>query len=86
MKPIPSPFPYFGGKRKIVAEVWQRFGKVGNYVEPFAGTAACLFARPLAPAGYSYDWRGRLVDLRGLRPGEDGRPAVYESLVKGKEE
>ena len=46
MKPIPSPFPYFGGKRKIVAEVWQRFGKVGNYVEPFAGTAACLFARP----------------------------------------
>ena len=42
--------------------------------------------RPLAPDGYGYDWRGRLVDLRGLRPGEDGRPAVYESLVKGKEE
>jgi DNA adenine methylase len=43
---IPSPFPYFGGKRKIVADVWQRFGTVSNYVEPFAGTAACLFARP----------------------------------------
>ena len=51
----------------------------------FTPTAA-QSQRPLAPAGYSYDWRGRLVDLRGLRPGEDGRPAVYESLVKGKEE
>ena len=46
MSAIPSPFPYFGGKRKIVAQVWQRFGTVSNYVEPFAGTAACLFARP----------------------------------------
>jgi len=43
---IPSPFPYFGGKRKIASAVWQRFGSVENYVEPFAGTAACLFARP----------------------------------------
>jgi len=43
---VPSPFPYFGGKRKIAAEVWQRFGTVANYVEPFAGSAACLFARP----------------------------------------
>lgn len=51
MKPIPSPFPYFGGKRKVAAEVWQRFGKVQNYVEPFAGTAAVLFARPLPFTG-----------------------------------
>jgi DNA adenine methylase len=43
---IPAPFPYFGGKRKIVGQVWERFGSVANYVEPFAGTAACLFARP----------------------------------------
>jgi DNA adenine methylase len=43
---LPSPFPYFGGKRKVASEVWQRFGAVDNYVEPFAGSAAVLFARP----------------------------------------
>src|ERR1019366_1692903 len=48
---LPSPFPYFGGKRKVAAQVWQRFGKVQNYVEPFAGSAAALFARPLPFSG-----------------------------------
>jgi site-specific DNA-adenine methylase len=44
--PIPAPFPWFGGKRKIAADIWQRFGAVGNYVEPFFGSGATLFARP----------------------------------------
>jgi len=26
-----------------------------------------------------YDWRGQLVDLRGLRPGEDGRAPIFVS-------
>ncbi len=34
-------------------------------------------ATPMAPIGWGYDWRGRLVDLRGLRPGEDGRPPIF---------
>jgi hypothetical protein len=34
-------------------------------------------ARPMAPEGWGYDWRGQLVDLRGLRPGEDGRPPIF---------
>ena len=46
MKPIPSPFPYFGGKRKVASLVWQRFGKVENYVEPFFGSGAVLLGRP----------------------------------------
>jgi hypothetical protein len=36
-------------------------------------------ARPLAPAGFGYNWRGQLVDLTGLRPGEDGRPPIFVS-------
>jgi hypothetical protein len=43
---IPSPFPWFGGKRKVAAEVWARFGAVENYVEPFFGSGAVLFGRP----------------------------------------
>ncbi len=44
-----APFPYFGGKSKIASLIWQRFGDVKNYVEPFAGSLAVLFARPSEP-------------------------------------
>ena len=51
-----APFPYFGGKSAIAAEVWKRFGVVKNYVEPFFGSGAMLLGRP--------DWRPgvRLVE------------------------
>jgi DNA adenine methylase len=45
-QPLPAPFPWFGGKRKAAAEVWNRFGVVRNYVEPFFGSGAVLLARP----------------------------------------
>jgi len=32
---VAAPFPWFGGKRKVAAEIWSRFGDVVNYVEPF---------------------------------------------------
>ncbi len=41
-----APFPWFGGKRKVAAEVWTRFGDVANYVEPFFGSGAVLLNRP----------------------------------------
>ena len=44
-----SPFPYFGGKSRIAADVWARFGPVANYVEPFFGSGAVLLNRPDAP-------------------------------------
>jgi len=43
-----APFPYFGGKRTIAAAVWDRLGDVASYIEPFAGSAAVLLARPNA--------------------------------------
>ena len=43
---LKAPFPYFGGKRKVAAEIWKRFGAVDNYVEPFFGSGAVLLARP----------------------------------------
>lgn len=46
---LKAPFPYMGGKSKIAAEVWRRFGDVPNYVEPFAGSCAILLGRPHAP-------------------------------------
>ena len=43
---LSAPFPWFGGKRKVAAQVWSRFGKVANYVEPFFGSGAVLLGRP----------------------------------------
>jgi site-specific DNA-adenine methylase len=41
-----SPFVWFGGKRRVAAEVWAALGDVPNYVEPFFGSGAVLLARP----------------------------------------
>ena len=35
-----APFIWFGGKRRVAAEVWSAIGDVDNYVEPFAGSLA----------------------------------------------
>jgi site-specific DNA-adenine methylase len=43
---LAAPFPWFGGTRKVAAEVWRRFGDVVNYVEPFYGSGAVLLGRP----------------------------------------
>src|SRR3990167_3126783 len=46
MRELDAPFPWFGGKRKVAADVWARFGAVTNYVEPFFGSGAVLLGRP----------------------------------------
>ena len=44
-----APFPYFGGKSRAAHLIWDRFGDVANYVEPFAGSLAVLLSRPTEP-------------------------------------
>lgn len=44
--PLVAPFPYFGGKRRAAPAVWRALGDPSGYVEPFAGSAAVLLARP----------------------------------------
>jgi len=46
---LKAPFPWFGGKSRVAHLVWERFGNVPNYVEPFAGSLAVLLARPHTP-------------------------------------
>lgn len=41
-----APFPWFGGKRRVADIVWDRFGDVSSFNEPFAGSLAVLLARP----------------------------------------
>lgn len=44
--PPPAPFPWFGGKSKVAAPIWERLGPVSNYVEPFFGSGAVMLQRP----------------------------------------
>jgi DNA adenine methylase len=44
-----APFPWFGGKSRCAGLVWDRFGNVENYVEPFFGSGAVLLGRSHAP-------------------------------------
>lgn len=37
---IAAPFPYFGGKSRIAAQVWERMGRdCVNFIDPFAGSS-----------------------------------------------
>lgn len=49
MQTLKSPYPWFGGKSQIAPIVWERFGKVPNYVEAFFGSGAVLLMRPDEP-------------------------------------
>lgn len=46
---LKAPFPWFGGKSRVANVVWERFGDVPNYVEPFFGSGAVLLSRPHDP-------------------------------------
>lgn len=43
---LKAPFPYFGGKAAIAAQVWGWFGEVEHFIDPFAGSCAILFGAP----------------------------------------
>jgi DNA adenine methylase len=70
-----APFPWFGGKRRVAHVVWERFGEVPNYVEPFAGSLAVLLARPHAARAETINdldcyvanfWRALAQDPEGI--------------------
>lgn len=49
-----APFPWFGGKSKAAAQIWEALGAdIGNYVEPFFGSGAIWLGRPDAFNGWA---------------------------------
>jgi hypothetical protein len=67
---LDAPFPWFGGKRRVAAEVWARFGNVANYIEPFFGSGAVLLGRP--------DFNGQMETVNDL----DGFVANFWRAIK----
>jgi DNA adenine methylase len=78
-----SPFPYFGGKSRVAAEVWRRLGNPDHYVEPFFGSGAVLLARPDAPRVETVnDWDCLLVNLwRAIKADPAGLVALCDYPV-----
>ncbi|HSN20085.1 MAG TPA: DNA adenine methylase [Usitatibacter sp.] len=78
---LKAPFPYFGGKRHVVDEVWSRLGSPKQYIEPFCGSCAMLFgAREPASLEVVNDANGFLANFwRAVKhqPGEVARAADY---------
>jgi site-specific DNA-adenine methylase len=77
---LKAPFPWFGGKSRVADIVWQRFGDVPNYVEPFAGSLAVLLGRPHDPKVETVNdldcylanfWRALSVDPHGVAAAAD---------------
>jgi hypothetical protein len=92
-----APFPYFGGKSTVAAEVWRRLGDVDNYIEPFFGSGAVLLQRPHEPrietvndldANIANFWRtvqaepNQLADLMNWPVNETDQEARHKWLVR----
>lgn len=62
---LAAPFPWFGGKSNAAETVWQAFGNVDNYVEPFAGSAALLLSAPVGKRVATINDADGFVAMRG---------------------
>lgn len=78
---LKAPFPWFGGKRRVAHIVWERFGDVATYNEPFAGSLAVLLDRPHPPRIETVNdldcylanfWRALQQDPDGVAKHADG--------------
>jgi len=77
---LKAPFPWFGGKSNAATLVWERFGDVPNYVEPFFGSGAMLLGRPSEPRTETVNdldgllcnfWRAVAADPDGVAKAAD---------------
>lgn len=53
-----TPFPHFGAKHRVAAEIWKRFGDPSYYYEPFGGTLGTLLGRPEEATRNRYEYVG----------------------------
>jgi len=60
-----SPFSYYGGKQRMASKIVPLLPKHTVYVEPFAGSAAIMFAKPWPDVSNRDDYREVLNDHDG---------------------
>lgn len=68
--------PWFGSKRTLAPRVVAELGKHCSYWEPFCGSAAVLFAKPISPMEVINDLHGDLINLARV-VASDKSPELY---------
>mgnify|MGYP001225202451 CR=1 FL=1 len=90
IKPL---FSYYGGKQRLASKILKHFPPHSVYVEPFAGGAALLFAKPVLPITNGNHYREVLNDTNSLisityrycRDNPDAFERLIEFTPYGKE-
>ena len=87
---LTAPFPWYGGKRRVAPTIWERLGSPDVYVEPFAGSLACLLARPGGAGpreivcdldgGIANMWRALAADPEAVAYWADW-PTIHQDLT-----
>lgn len=74
--------PWYGAKRQLAARVVKACGPHRCYLEPFCGSMATLFAKPVATMEIVNDLHGDLINLaRTIQDPEKG-PILFERLQR----
>jgi DNA adenine methylase len=85
--PVRTPLTYYGGKQRLASQIVPLFPQHRVYLEPFAGGAAVLFAKPRAERESLNDADGRIVRFwRALRERPDELAAAIAQTPYSREE
>jgi DNA adenine methylase len=84
---VRTPLTYYGGKQTLASQIVPLFPAHRVYLEPFAGGAALLFAKPRAERETLNDLDGQIVTFwRVLRERPEELAAVVAATPYGREE
>ena len=82
-----TPLTYYGGKQRLAAQILALMQPHRVYLEPFAGGAAVLFAKPRAPRETLNDIDGQVMRFwRALRDRPDELVAAIAATPYSREE
>ena len=82
-----TPLTYYGGKQKLAAQIVALMPSHTAYLEPFAGGAAVLFAKPRAPRETLNDLDGQIIRFwRALRDRPEELARAVELTPYSREE
>lgn len=79
---IKAPVPWFGAKRTLAPEIVRELGRHSAYWEPFCGSMAVLFAKPLSSHEIVNDLHGDLVNLAFVLRDAAASQELYKRLSR----
>lgn len=74
--------PWFGGKRTLAPEIVAELGVHSAYWEPFCGSMAILFAKPVSSMETVNDLHGDLVNLARVVQDDDLSVKLFDRLMR----